>query len=43
MGRTAMSTPELKRVGVLSRVKAGSLSLKAAAMLLGVSYRQAKQ
>ena len=38
-----MSAQELKRVGILSRVKAGSLSLQAAAALLGVSYRQAKR
>jgi transposase len=38
-----MSLQELKRVGVLSRVKAGTLSLVAAATMLGVSYRQAKR
>jgi transposase len=38
-----MSTSELKRVGVMERVKAGSLKLGSAAQLLGVSYRQAKR
>ncbi len=38
-----MSAQELRRVGILSRVQAGTLSLKAAAPLLGVSYRQAKR
>lgn len=43
MGRTAMSTRELTRAGVLARVGAGTLSLRAAATMLGVSYRQAKR
>jgi len=38
-----MSGRELRRVAVLGRVKAGSLSLGAAATLMGVSYRQAKR
>jgi transposase len=38
-----MSAGELTRVEVLSRVKAGTLSLTSAAQLLGVSYRQAKR
>lgn len=38
-----MSARELSRVEVLSRVKAGALSLRSAATLLGVSYRQAKR
>src|SRR4051812_18230683 len=38
-----MSTRELRRVEVLSRVKAGTLSLRSAATMLGVSYRQAKR
>jgi len=38
-----MSARELTRVEVLSRVKAGTLSLGSAAQLLGVSYRQAKR
>jgi transposase len=38
-----MSARELRRVEVLSRVKAGTLSLASAAQLLGVSYRQAKR
>ena len=38
-----MSATELTRVEVLSRVKAGTLSLGSAARLLAVSYRQAKR
>jgi transposase len=38
-----MSARELTRVEVLARVKAGALSVKSAAMLLRVSYRQAKR
>ena len=38
-----MSARELTRVEVLSRVKAGTLSLKSAAEMLAVSYRQAKR
>jgi transposase len=38
-----MSARELKRVAVLGRVKAGTLSLRSAAELMGVSYRQAKR
>jgi transposase len=38
-----MSARELSRVEVLSRVKAGSLSVRSAATVLGVSYRQAKR
>jgi transposase len=38
-----MSARELRRVEVLSRVKAGTLSLGSAATMLGVSYRQAKR
>ena len=38
-----MSGRELTRVEVLSRVKAGSLSVGSAATLLDVSYRQAKR
>src|ERR1700694_652745 len=38
-----MSARELTRVEVLSRVKAGALSLRAAARVLAVSYRQAKR
>ena len=43
MGRTAMSTNELKRAGVLARVAAETLTLGSAAALMGVSYRQAKR
>jgi transposase len=38
-----MSTSELKRVGVMERVAAGTLQLGAAAQLLDISYRQAKR
>jgi transposase len=38
-----MSARELRRVEVLSRVKAGTLTLGSAATMLGVSYRQAKR
>ena len=38
-----MSARELTRVEVLSRVKAGTLSVKSAATVLAVSYRQAKR
>jgi transposase len=38
-----MSTEELTRAGVLARVKAGTLALRSAATLMGVSYRQAKR
>src|SRR4051794_14623543 len=43
VGRTAMSAPELKRAGVLARVVAETLTLGGAAVLMGVSYRQAKR
>jgi len=38
-----MSTKELQRAGVLARVRAGTLTLKSAATLMAVSYRQAKR
>jgi transposase len=38
-----MSTGELKRAGILARVKAATLSLQGAAALMAVSYRQAKR
>src|ERR1700680_981381 len=38
-----MSTKELKRAGVLARVAAKGLTLRSAATLLAVSYRQAKR
>ena len=38
-----MSTSELKRVGVMERVAAGTLKLSAAAEMLGLSYRQVKR
>lgn len=38
-----MSTAELQRAGVLARVAAGTLSLRSAAAVMTVSYRQAKR
>ena len=38
-----MSTRELTRAGVLARVAAGTLSLRSAAAVMEVSYRQAKR
>jgi transposase len=38
-----MSTRELTRAGVLARVAAGTLSLRSAAAVIAVSYRQAKR
>ena len=38
-----MSTKELIRAGVLARVKAKTLTLRSAAAVMGVSYRQAKR
>src|SRR5262245_4336037 len=38
-----MSAQELGRVDVMSRVAAGALTLRSAAQVLGVSYRQAKR
>lgn len=43
MGRTAMSAKELTRVEILARVKARTLTVTSAAVLLGVGYRQAKR
>jgi hypothetical protein len=43
LGRTGLSRKELKRVEVMSRVKARSLRLQEAAELLELSYRQAKR
>lgn len=43
LGRTAMSTKELRRAGVLARVAAGTLTVGSAAALMDVSYRQAKR
>lgn len=43
MGRTALSKRELRRAGVLARVKAGELLVKDAGELMRVSYRQAKR
>jgi transposase len=41
--RTALTNEELRRVEILSRVAAGTLSLKSSAEMMGVSYRQAKR
>jgi transposase len=38
-----MSAKELTRVEVLTRVKAGTLTVRSAAVLLHVGYRQAKR
>ena len=38
-----MSMRELTRAGVLARVAAGTLALRSAAMVMAVSYRQAKR
>jgi transposase len=38
-----MSTRELRRAGVLARVAGGTLTLRSAATLMAVSYRQAKR
>jgi transposase len=38
-----MSGQELTRVGILARVKAGTLTVKSAAVLLHLGYRQAKR
>jgi len=38
-----MSTRELERAGVFARVVAGTLSLRSAATILAISYRQAKR
>ena len=43
MERTAMSQKEFDRGAVFERVKAGSLPLRDAAVILGICYRQAKR
>lgn len=43
MERTAMSARELTRATVLARVKAGTVTVREAGALLGVTYRQAKR
>jgi transposase len=43
VGRTPMSAKEVRRAEVLSRVRDGKLTVKDAATLLGVSYRQGKR
>lgn len=41
--RISMSTKEVRRAAVFAQVKAGRALLSAAALQLGVSYRQAKR
>jgi hypothetical protein len=41
--RTALSKKELRRAGILARVKAGELRVIDAGELMRVSYRQAKR
>ena len=43
MGDIRMSEKERRRLGVMERVEAGNLKLKDAAVILSVSYRQAKR
>ena len=43
MERTAMSRKEFERASVFGRVEVGGLTIKEAAVLLGMSYRQAKR
>jgi len=43
LGRTAMSSKELRRAGVLARVVSGELKLVNAAVMMGLSYRQSKR
>ena len=43
MERTALTQEELRRVEILGRVAAGELSVKNAAEMMGVSYRQGKR
>ncbi len=38
-----MSGKELRRAGVLARVKSGELKLGNAAVMMGLSYRQTKR
>ena len=38
-----MSSKELRRAGVLTRVKSGELKLVNAAVMMGMSYRQTKR
>jgi len=43
LGRTAMSSKELRRAGVLAGVVSGELKLVNAAVMMGLSYRQSKR
>jgi hypothetical protein len=43
MGDIRMSEKERRRLGVMERVEAGNLKLKDAAVILGMSYRQAQR
>ena len=38
-----MSSKEMRRAGVLERVKSGELKLVNAAVMMGMSYRQSKR
>ena len=38
-----MSSKELRRAGILARVKSGELKLVNAAVMMGLSYRQSKR
>ena len=38
-----MSSKELRRAGILARVKSGELKLVHAAVMMGMSYRQSKR
>jgi hypothetical protein len=38
-----MSSKELRRAGILARVKSGELKLVNAAVMMGLSYRQTKR
>src|SRR3984893_17424486 len=43
LGRTAMSSKEMRRAGILARVESGELKLVNAAVMMGLSYRQGKR
>jgi transposase len=43
MERTAMSARESRRAAVMARVVAGDVPLRDAAVMLDISYRQAKR
>jgi transposase len=43
LGRRALSAEEVRRAGILNRVKEGTLKLTTAAQMMRISYRQAKR